>query len=498
MLFLWAPTFTIGTNAFNGCSSLDIYLSSSVNYNIYASSLVGANNVYYDGVLTNGLKSPSVGAVSGTTITVLANPSIVTGGTGAGAVNQVSNSKGEYTYEDAAGNIWYFDLGSLTPGDYGYIWEKDNINGTEAQIRYCQTPWQGESNQTITIPDFVNASELSGIPVVDICVYTNDVNTSVIYAVYRYSSIIIPNTIKRLSTGAIGRAENLTSLIIPTSVTCIENAIVGCDALTSFELPNTITHFSGVFSCGIQTITIPESVVYWRNSNPFASCNNLTSFSSHNSKFIVSSDGKCLIEVNESNYKLISLAIKGLTAYEIPNVVTSIGDRVCCWSPPNSYTPALWPSYTIVIPSSVIEINPTAFMYQYHLSTIIINSFIESIPYGCFSNCTNLTSVTLPVSVTSIDSSAFSGCSKLQSINWSASYDLGAEKNNEVVTLAKATTGLTLGDINLPDATDLAAASITAPIGQVFAGWTDGETTYTTTAPIAKVRAGLTAVWENE
>ena len=576
-IYTSTPTFTIGTNAFNGCSSLDIYLSSSINYNIYASSLVGANNVYYDGVLTNGLKSPSVGAVSGTTITVLANPSIVTGGSGAGAVNQVSDSKGEYTYEDASGNIWYFDLGTISAD--GQTWTKNNTTGTQAQVRYCDMIDKNTQGQSLTIPSLVSYSEITNIQVVEI----RGPGTGHSFASNNglLTSITIPNSVISIGYQAF-RDCNLTSIAISSFVISIgTEAFKDCYFITSITIPNSVKYIgSGAFQhCQITSITIPNLVTSIEHG-AFANCASLTSFSGENSKYQIIDNGRCLVEVDGNNQTLIAFApynvstytipssvksIKaafsgctGLTSITIPNSVTSIGasaffscSSLTSVTIPNSVTSIGISAFSncrgltsVTIPSSVTSIGSQAFRgctgltsitipnsvtsidneafsgctgltsitipnlvmvldaFTFQnctsLTTVIINGNIVFIGQYCFSGCTSLIGVTLPVSVTYIGNYAFNKCPGLQSINWSASYNLGAEKNNEVVTLAKATTGLTLGDINLPDATDLAAASITAPTGKVFAGWSDGTTTYTTTAPIATVCEGLTAVWENE
>ena len=567
-------TFKIGANAFAGCTNLNVYLSSSCNYEIYASSLAGVNNVYYDGVLNNSLKNPSVGAVAGTTITVSAKPSIVTGGTGAGSVNNSNNSSyGAYTYEDALGNIWYFDLID---------------NNTQAEIKHCNT-----STGSLIIPSQVSSfSELTGSGLV------TAIGSNAFFFCQDLTSITIPASVTSIVYGAFKNCTGLTSITIPSSVISIgQEVFYGCSSLASFSggnakytisfdsrcliendgnehrlisfapsgltyynIPNYITSISDcVFmDCtGLTSIEIPESVALIASyafqgctgltqvtipdsvtniySYVFFNCTGLTQFISNNSKYTVSADGRCLIENYGTNHKLIAFAPSGLTSYTIPDSVTSIGGwtfRRCTGliqvTIPNSVTSigdsafydctgltqlTIGSSVTLIspsafygctgltsvtIPNSVTSIGSSAFCNCTGLTTVVINANITSVPSSCFRGCTNLQNLTLPVSVTSISSNAFNNCSSLTSINWSASYNLGAEKNNEVVTLVKATTGLTLGDINLPDAADLAAASITAPTGKVFAGWTDGETTYTTTAPIAKVRAGLTAVWVND
>ena len=452
-IYTTPATFTIGTNAFAGCSNLDIYLSSSVNYNIYASSLEGARNVYYDGVLNNSLKSPSVGAVAGTTITVLANPSIVTGGTGVGAVNTSNNlSYGAYTYEDTFGNIWYFDLGHYNDLAGEEHFEITSLSqATQARIRYCELH-DSSSNQTLTIPSNVyKNSEETSIPV-----------TSLEYGFVTSNNLLI------------------SSIDIPSLIYDIEGSLVGFNNLSSFIGGN-----SNIIISSDNRSLMMKKMLYYDNEG----------FSADHTfhEFVIM---KGIAPYGCSEYSIPNLVdiidfrvffgITNLTSITIPNSVKRIGDRVF------EHCTGLT---SITIPNSVLQIGGSAFYGCTSLTTAVINVDITSVQSWCFSGCSNLTNVTLPVSVTSIGNGAFSGCNKLTGISWKASYNLGNEMNNEIVELSVKTPGLTIGELKLPEQSDLISAGITPPTGKAILGWTDGENTYIDVASISAIRSGLTAIW---
>ena len=365
------PTFIIGANAFRGCTNLNVYLSSSCNYQIYASSLSGVGNIYVDGVLDNGLKNPSVGQYNGY-INVVATPSIVTGGTGAGAVNQVSDSKGEYTYEDASGNIWYFNLGSLN--EYGINGSHRFLNngGAEyASISYCSMSDSITNNQTIIIPSNLSTSELNYIPVVRIAGGYSDG--------YLVTNVLIPNTIKIIGSYAFHGNTNIetgnvavTNLNIPSSVECIESNVFRCRNLTTINLPNSLLYIApGTFEC-----------------------RSLVSFTA-SGRYNAMDEGKLLVD----GTSIVAVAKGGITegSYTIPEGITEISNSVFSGV---GFT-------EVVIPSSVLAIRYGAFSSCYTLERVILSEGLEIIEQNAFLGCGHISEIIIPSSVTYIGVRAF-------------------------------------------------------------------------------------------
>ncbi|MBO4412501.1 MAG: leucine-rich repeat protein [Clostridia bacterium] len=373
--------FKIGSNAFSGCSSLNLYLSSNCNYEIYANSLSGVGNIYLDGVLTNDLKEPSVGQYNGYII-VLSNLNIVTGGSGAGTINitQPANYRGQYTYEDANGNIWYFDLIN---------------NNTQVKIRFCDMADKSTENQSISIPKVVSSGELLNINVVELVrsyTSTSGDHGSIFNHGELLTSITIPNSVQIIGYQAFAYCP-ISSIIIPNSVTNISDAAFWlCERLTNITIPSSVTDIS---------------------NNAFDSCIGLTSFSGGNEKYTISSDGRCLIEHIYGQHCLVAFAPSGLTSYTIPNSITTLD----LWGGFVSIT-------SITIPNSVYTINNGIFCWSANLETVTFegggdrNTF--SIGYGAFANDENLTTVNFNGDwtgiVVSVAEDAFANCPKLTNL----------------------------------------------------------------------------------
>lgn len=75
------------------------------------------------------------------------------------------------------------------------------------------------------------------------------------------TSVIIPNTVTTIGSNAF-EGTGITSVKIPTSVTSLDGSFIGCTALTSVEIPNSVTTLNGTFwKCSALTsIDIPNSV----------------------------------------------------------------------------------------------------------------------------------------------------------------------------------------------------------------------------------------------
>ena len=156
-----------------------------------------------------------------------------------------------------------------------------------------------------------------------------------------------------------------------------ERAFINCFSLISVTIPDGVTSIGwGAFSCG-------------------------SSLEKFEGKF-ASDDARCLIV----NGVLNSFAPAGLTAYTIPNSVTSIGAGAFCQALLRSVT----------IPQGVIEIGNYAFQECSKLTSITIPNSVVKIGWEAFLQCNSLTSVTIGNGVTKIGYRAFALCDRLTSV----------------------------------------------------------------------------------
>lgn len=190
---------------------------------------------------------------------------------------------------------------------------------------------------------------------------------------------------------------DLTSVLIPNSVTIIENsAFYGCSGLTSIDIPNSVTSIGvGAFSyCSrLLSITIPDSVTHLGNY-VLNNCGGLNSIIVDSGNPVYDSRNNCNAIIEKETNKMIA----GCNATVIPNSVRCIG---------NGIFSSCVGLVSITIPNSVMIIEDCA-----------------------FSNCSGLSSITIPNSVNSIGDCVFSGCSGLSSIIVATNNPVYDSRNN--------------------------------------------------------------------
>ena len=222
--------------------------------------------------------------------------------------------------------------------------------------------------------------------------------------------VVIPETIGGVTVNAIGgyafdiEEFEMTSVVIPNTVTSIGNYAFQNNRFTSVAIPDSVNRignyaFSG---CSINTLTLPDTVETI-GSGAFK-YNNLTEVNIPDSLEYINSDlfqGNQLTSINipEGTGWYIggdAFSDNDLTSVIIPYGVTQIGSSAFSG---NNLT-------SISIPDSVTEIRNYAFQYN-SLTSVIIPEGVASIGRYTFAN-NSISSIIIPSSVTTVDTDAFS------------------------------------------------------------------------------------------
>lgn len=198
------------------------------------------------------------------------------------------------------------------------------------------------------------------------------------------TSITIPDSVMSIGASAFCSCKRLKDVTIPNSVTSIGQYAFGWTGLTSITIPNSVTSIDRDVFCGckkLKHITIPDSVKSI-GASAFSSCESL--------KDVTIPDSVTSIGENAFSWS-------GLTNITIPSNATSIGRNVFCDCKKLKH---------ITIPDSITSIGENAF-YGSGLTSITIPGSVTSIGKKAFDSCKNLHNVTISDSVTNIGQEAF-------------------------------------------------------------------------------------------
>ena len=212
--------------------------------------------------------------------------------------------------------------------------------------------------------------------------------TSIEYEAFRgcssLESINIPEGIKTIRGFAFSGCSSLKSVEIPQSVTSIEyEAFRGCSSLESINISESVTSIGDMtfYGCSsLESINIPSSVKSI-GYGTFASCNGLTSINIDEGNENYTSENGVLFDKAKNKIVAYPAGKKDIKEYTIP--------------------------------SSVTNIEASAFDGCSSLKSIVIPESVTRIGYRAFSECSSLTSINIPEGATSIGNVAFEGCSSL-------------------------------------------------------------------------------------
>ena len=289
------------------------------------------------------------------------------------------------------------------------------------------------------------------------------------------SALVIPDEIDghkvvKLGNGVFKKHQEIVSAQIPDSITSISaSAFRDCSNLENVNLPKNLISIGNraFFNCvSIRNIYIPKTLVEvdtygWNWWYPFEGCSNLE---------------KVEFEEGITQIPTGIFGDTGLKEVEIPDTVTSIGERSfadCANLEKVTFSKNLksignrafvrcTKIEKINLPKSLTEVDTYGWNWWYpfdgcsNLKTIEFEEGITQIPTGIFGN-TGLENVKIPDTVTSIGERSFADCTKLEKIIFS----------EKIETInGRAFLGCSsLKSVSLPD-------SITSMDTEIFSGCT--------------------------
>ena len=330
-------------------------------------------------------------------------------------------------------------------GDYVCFLEDD---GTVTINRYTGT------EKNITVPAQIEGKDVSAI------------GPNAFFA-SSANSIKIPNGVKKIRMSSFSDSKNLTSIVIPDSVTVVEPwAFMNCTKLKNITFSKNLTYVG--LSCFSNTAwydSQPDGVVYigktvyhYKGNMPnntkltlkngmvsisqqaFIDCVNLTgitlpaSLKEIGSAAFSGCTGLKSIVIPDGVEKLESAVFQKCTNLEsitIPDSVTSMQDMnledtkwfknqkdtlVYAGRFAYRYNGSMPANTTIRLRENTIGMMSGVFAGCENLSCIILPDTIHEIPSNAFLNCRNLNSIDFPEQITKIDECAFRGCTSLTSV----------------------------------------------------------------------------------
>lgn len=211
----------------------------------------------------------------------------------------------------------------------------------------------------------------------------------------RISRLVIPEGVTKVNDRAFFRVKGISSLALPNSLREVGFESFAYLDLVSLDIPGTL-----------ETIGV----------GAFSEMGNLAN-----------------LKLNEGIKTIGNMAFQSCTSLLnviIPNSVTTLGDAAFygCSSlttvqlPKNSLTTISWHTFRecglkhITIPSSIKEIEGSAFKDCASLETVTLNSGLEFLGTCVFEGCTKLVSVEIPSTVYTIGGQAFRGCTGLEDV----------------------------------------------------------------------------------
>ena len=235
---------------------------------------------------------------------------------------------------------------------------------TDEVIGYSVTSIDTITRQNIVIPSTYDDGVNGELPVIRIAAWA--------FEGKNLKSVVIPDTVTHIESGAFTYCRPLREIVIPDSVTYLGSEVfAGCNSLVSVTLPDHLERIGDY---------------------TFYSCSSLTVFDFPTG----------LASIGEEAF-----ACSGLEEITLPDGITYIGDK------------AFWRCQNlkkVTIPQSIVYMGEDAFGECTSLSTVNFEDGVQTLGYSSFMGCSALKEITVPGSIAVVESYCFSGCSNLETL----------------------------------------------------------------------------------
>ena len=230
----------------------------------------------------------------------------------------------------------------------------------------------------------------------------------------------IPSTIDGKTVTAIGENaidnRSIASIIIPNSISCIEDYAFYCPCLQNVKIPDSvkIVGVGAFMGCGsLETVCFPNGVETIGDS-VFEDVEFLK-------KVILPRSVKSIGEfVFEKRVTIYAPSDSYAHEYAITHKIrfSEISDEMFIIKN-NSIKEYLGNSSVVNVPVGIISVGSHAFSENEFLHEVILPDGIKTIGKYAFDGCSNLETINLPDSISQINESAFFGCGNLVAVSLS-------------------------------------------------------------------------------
>ena len=209
-------------------------------------------------------------------------------------------------------------------------------------------------------------------------------------------TLVIPETVTTIENYSFSQCSQLQTTVIPDSVVSIgQYAFAGCSSMEELKIPNGIKAISyGVFfDCiNLKNVEIPEGI-QTIGGMVFGNCKSLENVNLPST----------IIYIGGSAFSNCT----GLKRIHIPDGVSVLGA--------SAFKGCLGLE-EIILPDTLVSIGQSAFQDCISIESIVLPESVTGIGYATFSGCTSLKDVNIPKLITAIGNATFSGCASLESL----------------------------------------------------------------------------------